>query len=294
MGKHKKAVLVVAGVAVALAAMMAIAGAVAAAPGSPTAAGAAPGAVADEGFGWAVQLRGTLNEDYTYKAFRALAAAHPLTWVDDNKTPDDPSDDVTYTGVALWRLVARVDDANPGSFNATLAAKDYSIQVIGLDGFTATFTSSSVANNSDMIVADLANGVPPAMGAVKAGTPPSWRPAWPLKLCSANLLGNQKPAGIADRRLQGRGSRRRSCRPRRRPLDLAARGPRTIEDKTGQAGPRAGHQVPGRLDRQQQDARRPQRRLTSTPACRSGACSRASTTRTRPSSTATSPAWTTA
>ena len=39
------------------------------------------------------------------------------SWVDDNKTPDDPSDDVTYRGLTLKRLVARIDDGNPATFN---------------------------------------------------------------------------------------------------------------------------------------------------------------------------------
>lgn len=171
--------------------------AMASAPPSPAGATAALSGETPMVFGWAVQLRGALSEDLTYKAFRALAAAHPLTWVDDNKTPGDPSDDITYTGVALWRLVALVDDKHPATFNKVLAAKDYSIQVIGLDGFTATFTSSAVAGNSDIIVSDQVDGAPLPMGAIKAGTPPSWRPAWPLRLCSATLPGNQKPAGVA-------------------------------------------------------------------------------------------------
>ena len=198
MGKHKKAVLVLAGVAVALAAMLAIAGAVAAAPGSPTSLDAAPGAAADAGYGWIAQLRGVArSEDMTYKQVRSLAALHPASWTDDNKTPEDPSDDIVYTGVPLWRLIARIDDAMPGSFNDTLAAKDYAVQVIGLDGFTVTFTSSQLARKDDIIVADLANGLPLQMGSVKAGDPPSWKPAWPIKLVSSTLAGNQKPAGIA-------------------------------------------------------------------------------------------------
>jgi hypothetical protein len=193
----RRASLAAAVAVAALVILLAFAGVAGAGP-APQPPGSAAATVTGESpmvFGWAVQLRGALNQDLTYKAFRALAAAHPVTWVDDNKTPDDPSDDVTYTGVALWRLVALVDDKNPATFNTTLAA--YSIQAIGLDGFTATYTSTDVAHNDGYVVADLANGAPLSMGAVKAGTPPSWRPAWPLKMCSATLPGNQKPAGIA-------------------------------------------------------------------------------------------------
>ncbi len=268
MGNHKtRTGLVLVCLAALLVTLLIVVAGAGAAPRVATAAGPAPGAVADEGFGWIVQLRGAArSEGMTYEQLRALAALHPASWTDDNKTPDDPSDDVVYSGVPLWRLIARIDDATPGSFNDTLAAKDYAVQVIGLDGFTATFTSSQLARKDDIIVADLANGLPLPMGTIKAGTPgppptlPSWKPAWPIKLCSASLPGNQKPAGIARVVVYAVGVTPPSTPPTSPwAWMLQLRGARSV-DESGTQIAHAGHQVPGLLGRQQQDARRPERR----------------------------------
>jgi hypothetical protein len=205
MGDHRtRARLILVCLAALLITLLALAGGAAASPGTATTVGSAPMA-ADAGFGWIVQLRGAArSEDMTYKQLHALAVKYPATWTDDNGTPGDLTDDTVYTGVPLWHLIGLIDDTTPSSFNDALAAKDYAIQVVALDGFTATFTSTQIARKDDIIVADWANGQPlTPLGTVKAGTPgppptpPSWKPNWPIKLVSANLTGKQKPAGIA-------------------------------------------------------------------------------------------------
>jgi hypothetical protein len=185
---------------------------------------ATPASAANQRFGWILQLRNHLpvhsapsdggasarqpSENMTYRDFRALAGANDYrlerSWVDDNKTPDDPSDDVTYRGLTLKRLVARIDDGNPATFNKLLAAKGYSVVVMGMDGFGATYTSEEVmAIGSTIILADLANDAPLVVPAATLkdngdGTfSASWKPLWPLKVVSGDptVTGKRKPAG---------------------------------------------------------------------------------------------------
>ena len=193
----KRSILVVAGVAVMLLA--------AAGP-----AAAARIAEAGVGYGWLLQLRGlktrTSMPSYTFQAWSAKLVKR--TVVDDNKTPDDPSDDLAYTGIALWRLVGRVDDANPATFNWKRAttAPGYNVVIEGVDGFAVTYTSAEVATlRNKLIVANRVNGQPLTLGTASIKNPmtdteyASWKPNWPLKLVSSDtgIFGSRKPAGIA-------------------------------------------------------------------------------------------------
>ncbi len=162
-------------------------------------------------YGWLLQLRGvTAKRTMTDYAFRAWTADRFVkrTVVDDNKTPDDPSDDLTYTGVALWRLVGRIDDGNPASFNWTLAttAPGYNVVVTGVDGFSATYTSAEVAGlKNKLVVANRVNGAPLTLGSASIKNPmtvdeyATWKPLWPLKVVSsdATVFNNRKVAGLA-------------------------------------------------------------------------------------------------
>ena len=163
------------------------------------------GADAGVPYGWLLQLRGEKRMPMPMYAFRAWAGKTGVlaTVVDDNKTPGDAADDLTYTGIALWRLVGRIDDKYPGSFNEKLAttAPGYNVQVTGVDGFTATYTSAEVATLKDaLVVADRMNGSPLTLGtaSIKNGVA-GWKPNWPLKLVSSDtsIFGSRKPAGIA-------------------------------------------------------------------------------------------------
>ena len=156
-------------------------------------------------YGWLLQLRGAKKTSMTSYAFTASMKTKGVkaTIVDDNKTVDDPSDDLTYTGVALWRLVGRIDDKNPARFNQKLAttAPGYNVVVEAVDGFKVTYTSAEVATlKNALVVADRVNGAPLSLGtaSIKNDTA-SWKPNWPLKLVSsdASIFGNRKPAGVA-------------------------------------------------------------------------------------------------
>ena len=163
-------------------------------------------------YGWILQLRNTAfdvrGEDMTYREFRALATAKDgafeRTWVDDAGTPADPADDLTYKGLTLRRLVARIDDGDPATFNKTRAAKGYAVVVTAMDGFTSTYTSEEVMTiGAKIVVADLVNGGPLAVPTATLkdngdGTfSASWKPLWPLKVVSDDpaITGKRKPGG---------------------------------------------------------------------------------------------------
>ena len=135
--------------------------------------------------------------------------------MDDNKTPDDATDDLTYTGISLWRLVGRIDDKYPGSFNEKLAttAPGYNVQVTGVDGFTATYTSAEVATLKDaLVVADRMNGTPLTLGTASIkNDAPSWKPNWPLKLVSSDAQHLRQPQAGRRRADQHRPGHARSA-----------------------------------------------------------------------------------
>jgi hypothetical protein len=162
-------------------------------------------AAASEMFGWDFQLRNTVSTQYssdmTYRAFTTWAAAHQVTVVDNNKTPDDPADDTTYKGVALKDLVGYFDDGDPGAFNTALASGGYNVVLMGLDGFTGTFAAADIATLGDkVILANLANDAPLVVPAATLGSTgaASWKPNWPLKVVSneGSVTGKMKPGGV--------------------------------------------------------------------------------------------------
>ncbi|GEM_PF-1256795 len=176
---------------------------------APALARAERGGVDAVPYAWLLQLRGVEKQSMTSMAFRNWTKKKYVqrTVVDDNKTPDDPSDDLSYTGVALWRLVGRIDDKNPGTFNVRRATTGagYNVVVEAVDGFSAVFTSVEVATlKNKLVVANRVNGVPLNLGAASiknAGEPDqyaAWKPNWPLKLVSSDgsIFGNRKPAGV--------------------------------------------------------------------------------------------------
>ena len=161
-------------------------------------------------YGWLLQLRGIKAKQsmpsYKYQAWQADPKVK-ATVVDDNKTADDPSDDLTYTGVALWRLVGRIDGGRVDRFDRKLAttAPGYTVVIEGVDGFTVRYTSLEVATlKNALVVADLMNGEPLTLGTASIKNPmtvdeyASWKPNWPLKLVSSDtsIFGSRKPAGV--------------------------------------------------------------------------------------------------
>jgi len=99
---------------------------------------------------WDLELSGAMTTTLTASEFEAEASDHPASW-------DDGSGN-TYGGVALWRLVGMVDDANPDAFNDQLAALGYQVKVIAVDDYSYTFQASDIPKDDGIVVANTLNG----------------------------------------------------------------------------------------------------------------------------------------
>jgi DMSO/TMAO reductase YedYZ molybdopterin-dependent catalytic subunit len=99
---------------------------------------------------WPLQLVGAATVNVTQTEFEGLAS---VGW-DDNATGN------LWSGVALWRLVALVDDGDDTTFSDAMASAGYTVRVIGADGYNYTFPSQDVARNDNFILADELNGAP--------------------------------------------------------------------------------------------------------------------------------------
>jgi DMSO/TMAO reductase YedYZ molybdopterin-dependent catalytic subunit len=131
---------------------------------------------------WVLHLEGTITEDVDRGSFESCTAAKcHQAQITDTKSQQ-------WTGVPLWRLVGRVDDQikhDGPAFNDGLADAGYTVDVVGADGFTATFDSHSIKRNNDIIVASMMNGNPLA------------DKDFPLRLVGTNLTGKQSVGAIA-------------------------------------------------------------------------------------------------
>ncbi|WP_292519863.1 hypothetical protein [Methanoculleus sp.] len=146
---------------------------------------------------WNLILTGAIDTTITrafFESGKACAmAGHDATWTD--------GDDV-WSGMPLWLLCGYVDDANShdygtNCFNDTLADAGYNVTVFdyGQDGikgtgddFSATFNSSFIKRNNNIIVADEIDGMPL----------PDDGKTWPLKLVGTALTSNMQKVGSID------------------------------------------------------------------------------------------------
>ena len=82
---------------------------------------------------WPLQLVGVNSVYITQAQFQTMASANPSAIITRSSTQ--------YKGVALWRLVALVDDSDPSTLNATLATS------ISIQGYsTPAYNSSAVTS----------------------------------------------------------------------------------------------------------------------------------------------------
>lgn len=95
----------------------------------------------------------------------------------------------TWSGVPLWTLVGRVDDADPAMFNDGLAALNYTVQVSAADGYNKSLGAVQVARSGNYILADRLNGAP---------LPETM---WPLRLVGAAVPPHLSVAKVAEVRL---------------------------------------------------------------------------------------------
>ncbi len=130
---------------------------------------------------WSLQLNGMTQLTISQTDFEAAAAAYPLSWTDGSGN--------IWTGVALWRLIGKVDDGDANTMNADYAALNYNIAIVASDSYSKTFTSTLVLNNDNMIIANLMNGAPlPQTGS---------KPPYPLRLVGPGLTSGQMVSKIA-------------------------------------------------------------------------------------------------
>ena len=110
---------------------------------------------------YTLELNGTTVYEMDRPTFDSVASCdyHAASWSFENETGTH-----TYTGVALWTLVAAVDGADgPDTeylFNDLLAFAGYTVRVTAEDGYNKTFTSMQVARNDTIIVANKLDGAP--------------------------------------------------------------------------------------------------------------------------------------
>jgi len=147
---------------------------------------------------WTLLLRGAITDTISRSYFESGKACamggHGATWTDGEGN--------VWSGMPLWLLCGWVDDGNrhdygTDPFRDDLAAAGYNVTVIdyGPDGikgtdddFSATFNSSFVARNNNIIVADEIDGAPL----------PKDGKTWPLKLVGSALTSNKQRVGSID------------------------------------------------------------------------------------------------
>ena len=161
--------------------------------------------------GWVVQVRGGLETvDDTAAQFRALAKAHPAPWTDTGTS-------TTYTGTALWRLVAQADGGSAATLNLDLLGLGYlaqpgvgyGVDVVGMGASadaTVTFTASQFAGSNGtgsngVVLADrqgspLAQLTPLAGTVTQSDSTYSWAPTWPLRLCGGSVTSDESCGGV--------------------------------------------------------------------------------------------------
>jgi PKD repeat protein len=131
---------------------------------------------------WTINLTGARNEQLTRVSFESLASGNRLTYTDASGT---------WSGIALWRLLARVDDSDPATFSDTAADLGYNVTIRASDGFSYTDTSATLKRNDVWIVADLLNGTPLPKQI-------SGKNVWSLKVVGTGLTGKQKVGNVTD------------------------------------------------------------------------------------------------
>jgi len=155
-----------------------------------------PGARED----WTLLLSGAISDTIPRSYFEAGKACalggHGATYTDGNGD--------VWSGMPLWLLVGWVDDDNKHNYGSNpfredLADAGYNVTVIdyGPDGvkgtdddFSATFNSTVVKYNNNIIVANEIDGIPlPNSGD---------KPSWPLKMVGSALTSNKQKVGSID------------------------------------------------------------------------------------------------
>jgi PKD repeat protein len=142
---------------------------------------------------WSLPLYGRQNVILTRTQFEAIVASGPNVTFTDSKG--------TWKGVPLWYLAGIVDDGDGLTFNDTLAAQGYTVNVTSTYGspYTKSFASASIARNDNYIVANTLNGTP--LPFTDPSNPSKYW--WPLKLVGSSATGGSSVGNITEITLAG-------------------------------------------------------------------------------------------
>jgi DMSO/TMAO reductase YedYZ molybdopterin-dependent catalytic subunit len=109
--------------------------------------------------GWTLSMLGEVGDTITQQEFEdglaCTMSGHLKTWTD--------LDGNTWSGVPLWVLLGAVDDielTDHWTFSDTVASAGYTVQITAADGFSKTYTGTTVARNDNYIVANKMNDEP--------------------------------------------------------------------------------------------------------------------------------------
>ncbi len=89
--------------------------------------------------GWTLTLQGRLT-----KVLPIARVSDAVIWDGTRAGDINPSLKYVYRGQSLYKLLGKVDDARPGSFNLALAKKGYTIQFVCRDGYKPKLSSKLV------------------------------------------------------------------------------------------------------------------------------------------------------
>ncbi|NPV57986.1 MAG: hypothetical protein HPY76_15125 [Anaerolineae bacterium] len=140
---------------------------------------------------WTVLLEGAINEEMDRATFESGAApnCHQTIWVDEKNQE--------WIGIPLWLMVGRVDDEikhDGPAFNDDLADAGYTVEVVAADGYSATFDSTRVKRNDNIIVAYLVN------------ENPLDEDVFPLKLVGSDVSKKEAVGAIAEIKINFEGA----------------------------------------------------------------------------------------
>jgi hypothetical protein len=127
---------------------------------------------------WQLNYTGGNSINMTNLAFAQQASTYPATW-----TQNDTNSNSTWAGVTLSQIVKYYTSS--GNISAGVLSLGYNVSVVGSDGFTIVFNSTRVIDNSNIIVANKANGTDLVS------------PYYPLTLTGSNLTKREGVKSIA-------------------------------------------------------------------------------------------------
>jgi DMSO/TMAO reductase YedYZ molybdopterin-dependent catalytic subunit len=130
---------------------------------------------------WTIDLQGAIADTIDRGSFESCSTGkcHQSAFQDTKSQK--------WTGVPLWLVIGRVDDQikhDTGAFNADLAAKNYTIEIIAKDGYSVKLDSTRVAKNNNIMLANSMNG--------NALTDKDY----PLKLVGSDLTNKEMVGGV--------------------------------------------------------------------------------------------------